>query len=166
MFDNIVANNEINFNKLEQKIFKFVCELGCNILKNIIERYDEKLQNERDKKAFRHRGLKTDSIKTVMGVVEYKRAIYEYVEGENKKFVYLLDENLNLSEFGKISENLVERILNIAVETNSYRDAAEQLMQTLNISISHETVREIVLKAGIKILEKENEEINLNDKDK
>ena len=101
-----------------------------------------------------------------MGVVEYKRAIYEYVEGENKKFVYLLDENLNLSEFGKISENLVERILNIAVETNSYRDAAEQLMQTLNISISHETVREIVLKAGIKILEKENEEINLNDKDK
>ncbi|HCC03760.1 MAG TPA: hypothetical protein DEP51_02740 [Clostridiales bacterium] len=166
MFDNIVANNEINFNKLEQKIFKFVCELGCNILKNIIERYDEKLQNERDKKAFRHRGLKPDSIKTVMGVVEYKRAIYEYVEGENKKFVYLLDENLNLSEFGKISENLVERILNIAVETNSYRDAAEQLMQTLNISISHETVREIVLKAGIKILEKENEEINLNDKDK
>ena len=70
MFDNIVANNEINFNKLEQKIFKFVCELGCNILKNIIERYDEKLQNERDKKAFRHRGLKPDSIKTVMGVVE------------------------------------------------------------------------------------------------
>lgn len=37
MFDNIVANNEINFNELEQKIYKFVCELGCNILKNIIE---------------------------------------------------------------------------------------------------------------------------------
>lgn len=26
MFDNIVANNEINFNELEQKIYKFVCE--------------------------------------------------------------------------------------------------------------------------------------------
>ena len=24
MFDNIVANNEINFNELEQKIYKFV----------------------------------------------------------------------------------------------------------------------------------------------
>ena len=46
-----------------------------------------------------------------MGVVEYKRAIYEYVEGENKKFIYLLDENLNLSEFGKISGNLVDKIL-------------------------------------------------------
>lgn len=141
MFDNIVANNEINFNELEQKIYKFVCELGCNLLKEIIERYDEKLQDERDKKAFRHRGLKTDSIKTIMGVVEYKRTIYEYTEGNEKTYMYLLDEKLKLSEFGKISENLVDKILNIAVETNSYRDAAEQLMQNLNISISHETVR-------------------------
>ena len=50
MFDNIVANNEINFNELEQKIYKFVCELGCNILKNIIEKYDAKLQDERDRR--------------------------------------------------------------------------------------------------------------------
>lgn len=166
MFDNIVANNEINFNELEKKIYKFVCDLGCNLLKEIIERYDVKLQNERDKKNFRHRGLKTDSIKTVMGVVEYKRTIYEYKENDQKKFVYLLDEKLKLSEFGKISENLVDKILNIAVETNSYRDAAEQLMQNLNIYISHETVRDIVLKAGMKIIEKENEQIKLDKKDK
>lgn len=50
MFDNIVANNEINFNELEQKIYKFVCDLGCKLLKEVIERYDEKLQAERDKK--------------------------------------------------------------------------------------------------------------------
>lgn len=166
MFDNIVANNEINFNQLEKKIYEFVCNLGCNLLKEIIEKYDEKLQSERDKKVFRHRGLKTDSIKTVMGVVEYKKTIYEYEENKQKKFIYLLDENLKLSEFGKISENLVDKVLNIAVETNSYRDAAEQIMQILNISISHETVRDIVLKAGMKIIEKETEETNLNKKDK
>lgn len=166
MFDNIVANNDINFNQLEKKIYEFVCNLGCNLLKEIIEKYDEKLQDERDKKVFRHRGLKTDSIKTVMGVVEYKRTIYEYEENNQKKFIYLLDENLKLSEFGKISENLVDKILNIAVETNSYRDAAEQIMQVLNISISHETVRDIVLKAGMKIIEKETEESKLNKKEK
>lgn len=166
MFDNIVANNEINFNDLEKNIYKFVCNLGCYLLKEIIEKYDEKLQNERDKKSFRHRGLKPDSIKTVMGVVDYKRTIYEYEENNQKKFVYLLDEKLKLSEFGKISENLVDKILNIAVETNSYRDAAEQIMQLLNISISHETVRDIVIKAGMKIIEKENEEIKLDKKDK
>ena len=50
MFDNIVTNNEINFNELEKKIYKFVCNLGCYILKEIIEKYDEKLKEERDKK--------------------------------------------------------------------------------------------------------------------
>ena len=166
MFETILTNNEINFNELEKKIYKFVCLLGCNLIKEIIEKYDVKLQEERDKSAFRHRGLKTDSIKTVMGVVEYKKTIYEYKENDKKKYKFLLDENLKLSEFGKISENLVERILNIVVETNSYRDASEQIMQMLNISISHEAVRDIVIKAGIKITEKENEEIKLNQKEK
>lgn len=71
-----------------------------------------------------------------------------------------------MSEFGKISENLADKILNVAVETNSYRDTAEQIMQMLNISVSHETVRDIVLKAGTKIIEKENEEIVLNKTEK
>jgi hypothetical protein len=66
-----------------------------------------------------------------MGVVEYKRTIYEHIEDNQKTYRYLLDEKLKLSEFGKISENLADKILNIAVETNSYRDAAEQLMQNL-----------------------------------
>ena len=166
MFENILTNNEINFNQLEKNIYKFVCNLGCYLLKTIIEKYDEKLQNERDKEIFRHRGSKSDTIKTVMGLVEYKKKIYEYEKDEQKKFIYLLDEHLKLSEFGKISENLVDKILNLVVETNSYRDAAEQLMQAFNISISHETVRDIVLKAGQKIIEKENEQIELNKKEK
>ena len=166
MFDNILANNDINFNVLEKKIYKYVCELGCSILKEIIETYDKNLQETRDKKKFRHRGLKQDSIKTVMGVVDYKKAIYEFEEDNQKKFVFLLDNSLNLTEFGKISANLVEKILNLAVETNSYRDAAEQLMQTLNISISHETVRDIVIRSGLKINEKEIEEIKLDKNNK
>ena len=58
MFETIVTNNEINFNELEKKIYKFVCLLGCNLIKEIIEKYDVKLQEERDKSAFRHRGIK------------------------------------------------------------------------------------------------------------
>ena len=57
MFDNIVANNEINFNDLEKKIYKFVCNLGCYLLKEIIEKYDEKLQNERERKVLDIEGL-------------------------------------------------------------------------------------------------------------
>ena len=85
--------DESNFNLLSQDIDK-----------EIIEKYDYKLQDERDKKSLRHRGLKPDSIKTIMGVVEFKRTLYEYNENGQNKFVYLLDEHLQLSEYGKISK--------------------------------------------------------------
>ena len=85
MFDNIVANNEVNFNDLEKKIFKFVCDLGCCILKTLLESYDNKIKENRDKKTFRHKGYKINSIKTVLGVVTYKRAVYEYTVNENTK---------------------------------------------------------------------------------
>ena len=139
MFDNIVANNNINFNDLEKKIYKFVCNLGCCILKTLLENYDNKIKENRDKKIFRHKGYKVNSIKTVLGIVTYKRAIYEYTENENtkrecKKYIFLLDELVNITAIGKISANLVEKILSTAVETNSYRDASSQLMEKINIA--------------------------------
>lgn len=166
MFDDIVTENNMNFNDLEKKIYGFVCKLGCELLREILEKYDKELENNREKEKFRHRGFKDTSIKTTMGIVNYKRAIYEYKEKEKKKFVFLLDKNLELTEFGKLSSNLVEKILTVVVETNSYRDAAKIIMETCNISISHETVRDITIKAGIKIIEKENEEVRLGKKEK
>ena len=171
MFDNIVANNNINFNDLEKKIYKFVCNLGCCILKTLLENYDNKIKENRDKKIFRHKGYKVNSIKTVLGIVTYKRAIYEYTENENtkrecKKYIFLLDELVNITAIGKISANLVEKILSTAVETNSYRDASSQLMENINIAISHEAVRNVVIQEGMKIIEKEQEEIKLDSKDK
>ena len=120
MFDNIVANNEVNFNDLEKKIFKFVCNLGCCILKTLLESYDNKIKENRDKKTFRHKGYKINSIKTVLGVVTYKRAVYEYTVNENtknecKKYIFLLDELVSITAIGKISANLVEKILSTAV---------------------------------------------------
>ena len=171
MFDNIVANNEVNFNDLEKKIFKFVCDLGCCILKTLLESYDNKIKENRDKKTFRHKGYKINSIKTVLGVVTYKRAVYEYTVNENtknecKKYIFLLDELVSITAIGKISANLVEKILSTAVETNSYRDASSQLMESINISISHEAVRDVVIQEGMKIIEKEQKEIKLDIKDK
>ena len=43
MFEEIVTDNELKFNDLEKKIFKFVCSFGCLILKLILESYDRKL---------------------------------------------------------------------------------------------------------------------------
>ena len=54
MFKEIVADDEVKFNDLEKKIFKFVCNFGCLILRLILEAYDRELMNARDTKKYRH----------------------------------------------------------------------------------------------------------------
>lgn len=164
MFEEILSKEGIKFNSLEKKIFKFVNELGCWILKLILESYDKKLMKARDSKKYRHKGLRTTTIKTVMGEVEYRRAIYEKEENGIKKTVYLLDEQLQINKEGKASENLVEKIIEIVPITDSYRKAETVLKETTNATLSFEWIRNIVVKIGDKISKKEKEERKLLDK--
>ena len=48
MFEEIVTKNEVKFNDLEKKIFKFVCFFGCMIIKLVLESYDRKLMKARE----------------------------------------------------------------------------------------------------------------------
>ena len=164
MFEEIVTEEEIKFNNLEKKIFKFVCSFGCLIIKLILESYDRKIMKTRDTKKYRHKGLRKNTIKTVMGEVEYERVMYEVEEGGIKKRVYLLDEKLHINTEGKASENLVEKIVETVPITDSYRKAETVLKETTNATISFEWIRNIVVKIGDKITKKEKEERKMLDK--
>lgn len=164
MFEEIVTEEEIKFNNLEKKIFKFVCNFGCLIIKLILESYDRKIMKARDKKKYRHKGLRKNTIKTVMGEVEYVRAMYEVEEEGIKKRVYLLDEKLHINTEGKASENLVEKIVETVPITDSYRKAETVLKETTNATLSFEWIRNIVVKIGDKITKKEKEERKMLDK--
>lgn len=164
MFEEIVSEEEIKFNNLEKKIFKFVCNFGCLIIKLILESYDRKIMKARDTKKYRHKGLRKNTIKTVMGEVEYVRAMYEVEEEGVKKRVYLLDERLHINTEGKASENLVEKIVETVPITDSYRKAETVLKETTNATLSFEWIRNIVVKIGDKITKKEKEERKMLDK--
>ena len=164
MFEEIVTEEEIKFNNLEKKIFKFVCNFGCLIIKLILESYDRKIMKARDTKKYRHKGLRKNTIKTVMGEVEYVRAMYEVEEAGIKKRVYLLDEKLHINTEGKASENLVEKIVETVPITDSYRKAETVLKETTNATLSFEWIRNIVVKLGDKITKKEKEERKMLDK--
>lgn len=166
MFDKIITSDEIKFNDLEKKVFKFVCFFGCLIIKLLLEKYDRKLMNSRDKKKYRHKGLRGDTIKTVMGEVQYKRAMYEINEDGIKKTVYLLDEKLGLKnkDYGKVSDNIVEKIVEIVPITDSYRKAETVIKETTNLTLSHEAIRNLVIKVGDKVAQKEKEERKLYNK--
>lgn len=164
MFEEIISENEIKFNDLEKKIFKFVCSFGCLILKLMLEAYDRKLMNARDTKKYRHKGLRGNTIKTIMGEVEYRRVMYEMEENGIKKTVYLLDEKLHINVDGKVSENLIEKAVEIVPITDSYRKAETVIKETTNATLSFEAIRTLIVKVGDKITKKEKEERKLLDK--
>ena len=164
MFDKIITSDEIKFNELEKKIYKFVCFFGCLIIKLLLESYDRKLMNSRDSKKYRHKGLRTTHVNTVMGEVKYRRAMYEINEEGVSKTVYLLDEKLNINAEGNVSSNLVEKVVGVVPITDSYRKAETVIEETTNITLSHEKIRNIIIKTGDKITNKEKEERKLFDK--
>ena len=161
MFDKIITSNEIKFNDLERKIYEFVCYLGRIIIKLIIEKQDQNIMKNRDKKKYRHKGYRETSINTVMGEIRYKRAIYEITEGNINKTVYLLDKQLQIQEDGKVSSNLVEKVIEMVPITDSYRKTKKAIDETTNTTLSHEKIRQVVLNVGDKITSKEKQEIKL-----
>ena len=164
MFEKIVTKDEVKFNDLEKKIFKFVCFFGCLIIKLVLESYDKKLMKARDTKKYRHKGLRTTHVNTIMGEVKYRRTMYEVTEDGVTKTVYLLDEKMKINEEGKVSNNLVEKIAEIVPVTDSYRKAETVIEETTNITLSHEKIRNIIVKVGDKITKREKEEQKLYDK--
>ena len=137
---------------------------GCLIINFLLESYDRKLMNNRDKKKYRHKGLRETSVNTVMGEVKYKRVMYEVFEEEITKTVYLLDEVLNISAEGKVSSNLAQKVIETVPVTDSYRKSEKEIEETTNTTLSHEKIRNIVVKIGEKITNKEKEERKLFDK--
>ena len=138
MFEEIVTKDELKFNDLEKKVYKFVCFFGCLIIKLLLEAYDRKLMNTRDSKKYRHKGLRSTHVNTVMGEVKFKRAIYEIKEDGVTKTVYLLDEKLKLNVDGNISNNLIEKVVEVVPITDSYRKAETVIEETTCTSLSHE----------------------------
>lgn len=155
MFKEIITKEEIKFNELERKIYKIVCFFGCMLIKYYLEKYDEKLLKIRDKSIYRNKGKRKNTIKTIMGEIEYERTMY-LVKG---KYVFLLDEELKINTIGKVSENLAETVLELAANSKSYREAEKTLESTTNVVLSHEAIRQTTIEYGEKIVEREKEEI-------
>ena len=155
MMDLILNDNGVSFKELEQYIFKTMCMKAVLSTKAILEEYDEFLRESRDKKRYRHKGLRKTTIKTIYGEVEYNRAIYE-CKGEDglKSYVYLLDENIGLDSIGLVSMNLAEHIVSNATEL-SYRASAKNISEMTGQTISAMGAWNVIQSLGEKVCEDE-----------
>ena len=155
MMGTIVEEKLISFKELEQKVFKYVCELGCEITRIILESYDDELAASRDTKQYRDKGGRKTSIKTVYGDVEYCRRVYrtEFEDGE-KAYIYLLDKAMQMDKIGLISTNLAEKIA-MTVTESPYRVTADTISSTSGQNISAGGVWNVMQRLGERISEEE-----------
>ena len=155
MMKSIVEENLVSFKALEQKVFAYVCELGRMITQVILETYDDELAKERDTKAYRDKGKRKTSIKTLYGEVEYRRRVYrrESEEGE-VAHIYLLDQAMQMEKIGLISTNLAQKIA-LTVTESPYRVSADVISGTCGQIISHGGVWNLIQQLGERISKEE-----------
>lgn len=149
--------NGLTFKDFEKKTFKMICKAGQEYTREFLESYDEYLMEHRDKDAYRNKGKRKTTVKTLYGEVEYERRIYQVVREDGlSEFVYLLDEQLEISGVGLISMNMAEQMVSNITEM-SYRETAETITEMTGQSISAMGVWNVIQALGEKVNEEEQE---------
>lgn len=157
MMKSMITENGITFKELEKNIYQWICKIGQDFTKEFLERYDQMLMEQRNKSYYRHKGLRQTTIKTVYGEVTYQRAVYETPnEDGTKRFVYLLDETLELDNVGLISTNMAELLVSGITEM-SYRECAAKVSGMTGQSISAMGVWNVIQALGEKVCVEEKE---------
>ena len=157
MMNSMIKENGVTFKQLEKNIYAWVCQIGREFTKEFLERYDRMLLEDRDKKKYRNKGGRQTTVKTVYGEVTYQRNVYEVTEEDGRKrFVYLLDETLDLDHVGLISTNMAELLVKGITEL-SYRECARQVSEMTGQTISAMGVWNVIQALGEKVCEDEAE---------
>lgn len=157
MMNTIINEKGITFNQLEKEIFNYICRFGQELAKEALEKYDRYLMESRDKSAYRHKGLRETTVKTLFGEVTYKRALYRTIrEDGTAEHVFLLDETLQMKNVGLISRNLAEKLVGEITEM-SYRECAEKTTEMTGQSISAMGVWNVIQALGEEVCQEEKE---------
>lgn len=162
---NMLSNEKVNFKSLEENIFKEMMNLGREIIQEELRMLDKLILDYRDKEIFVPKDFQSTTIKTKLGEIPIARRRYKMVINGKNKMVYLLDELLEINDFGLYSQGIVEMVAR-EITKKSYRETAKTISEDTNNTISHTAVRNIVLKLGKKIKKIEEEKIRLYEEGK
>ena len=157
MMNLMITENGVTFKDLEKNIYAWVCQIGRQFTQEFLERYDRLLMEGRDRKKYRNKGVRQTTVKTVYGEVTYRRTVYETAEEEGtRRFVYLLDETLELANVGLISSNMAELLVKGITEL-SYRECAAKVSEMTGQTISTMGVWNVIQALGEQVCEEEKE---------
>lgn len=157
---NMLSNEKINFKSLEENTFKEMMKLGRKIIQDELRMLDKLILDYRYKEVFVPKDFQETTLKTKLGEIPIARIRYKMMTNGKTKCIYLLDELLEINDFGLYSVRIVEMVTK-EITKKSYRETVKTISEDTDNTISHTAVRNIVLKLGEKIKEIEEEKIKL-----
>lgn len=146
-FNELIA---VSFSELETTLFEGLAKLFREAMTDALVKIDAELADKRDKQRYAIHEFKETSLETMLGPVRFRRRVY--VDRQTGERVYGLDEALGLEPRARVSPGLKQLAVMEAAEGVSYRGARDSLERQFGQRmLSHETVRQYVLKAGKEI---------------
>lgn len=161
----MITNEKINFNSLEEKVYKDMMKLGRETIQEQLRFLDKLIKDFRDKEVFKCKDMQPTTIKSRLGEIPISRRRYIMEINGIKKSIYLLDELLEINEFGLYSQSILEMIVR-EITKKSYRETAKTISEDTDSTISYSAIRNIILKLGKKIKELEEEKMTLYEEGK
>ena len=139
---------DFTFEELTAKAYGMAMQLGRELVSHVLEARDEELRKTRDKSRYRSKGKQQTSIKTRLGVIEFRRNVYvDRTVSDGIKCVHLLDEDLGIEKIGQMAKEVCEAAGELSC-VSSYRAAARAITENTGLSISAQGVWNIVQKLG------------------
>lgn len=142
------------FENIEKGIYDIACQFARELTAGILEQLDKYLMKDRDKSRYANKQMRATTIKTVYGEVEYSRR--HYYDRKEGRYVFLLDEQLQMDKIGTISSNLAKIIAETTMDM-PFRKAADTISQTTGQAISSHGAWNVIQHIG-EIIEHDEKE--------
>ncbi len=158
MLTDQVVNGQVDLAKLEQEVFRIAKQVGCQLLEEVLNSVEEQVFKEKPK-GYESMGFRTRTLSTIVGDIEIRRRLWKHQEEVSGKQIwnYKLDQLLGLQSHETSSPGLKEVALCMGAE-KSYRKASE-LMEKVDLGISHSKIHSLIQQAGEQIRTYEAEQM-------
>lgn len=140
--------------QLEKYILSKALEWARKIFKAILEQLDDLLKEKRDKK-LKIIDKRDTWYKTCLGTIKVKRRYYRDQSGA---YHYPLDELLDMDKYRHTTVDVQRLALELA-SAMTFRKSAEVLERTTPISLSHQTIKNMLTRVAERSLEQKEAEI-------
>jgi len=138
---------QFNFAEIEKLVWGAALETFQHALVEILSTIDDFLMAKRDKNRFEYKEKKERTCITMLGPIVVKRRYYW--DKDEKDWVYLLDQALELTKGTQVSAALKELVVIWATKGPSYRDVRDRLEDFFGEQIlSHEKIRQLVIQSS------------------